>query len=58
MISREVLIQNLLDAIAEVVSTGGPWREKRDEIFGSATEDQKTALIEFISWFPEEEEEK
>lgn len=46
-------IQNLIDMIEAVVRapTGGTWQEKRDQILGTITEEETSALQEFASWF-------
>ena len=45
------LINDLLDSISEVVSSEGPWQEKRDAILKNCSDDLKTSLLEFIAWF-------
>jgi hypothetical protein len=54
----EVMIQKLLDILDDVVRADGTYKEKRDEILKLCKEDEKTNLIEFVSWFdPDETEE-
>jgi hypothetical protein len=47
----ETKIAILLEAIQEIVAAEGTWQEKKNEILGSATEEDKTALYEFVAWF-------
>lgn len=47
-------IQKLLEYITIVVNGNGSYAEKREKILDNATDDDKTALFEFVSWFPED----
>jgi hypothetical protein len=44
-------IEQLMEAIDDIVKAEGPWKEKKDKILESLTEDEKTNLYEFIVWF-------
>jgi hypothetical protein len=56
MALSEALVQNLLDAISEVVRAEGAYKEKREEILEYCTQEEETDLIEFTSWFEGVEE--
>lgn len=50
-------IDKLLELISEIVNISDiPYKEKAERILGSCSEDEKTALLEFVSWFDDEEE--
>lgn len=44
-------IEELLDLIVEVTAEGEPWKKKKQQVLDLASEEQRTALLEFISWF-------
>jgi len=46
-------ISRLLFFIDKIVSSNGSFREKRDAILAEASDDEKTSLFEFASWFEE-----
>jgi hypothetical protein len=50
------LIRNILENIHEYVNVGRSYAEKRDALFADATDDERMSLDEFLSWFPEDEE--
>ena len=47
----EKAIATLMDALDEVVRAAGTWQEKKNKILEIASEDEKTALYEFVAWF-------
>jgi hypothetical protein len=52
MTTDKRLVQQLLETIYDLVhSPGADWRSKRDDILNEASEDEKTALLEFCAWF-------
>jgi hypothetical protein len=50
---HEKQIETLIDAIEDVVKAAGTWTEKRTAILDYMTEEQKSALEEFVAWFEE-----
>jgi hypothetical protein len=53
-----VQIDKLLEAIQDIVGADGPYKDKVEKIMGSCSEDEKTALFEFVSWFDDIEYEE
>ena len=50
-------IRVLLSLIKSAMDLPGPtWHQKRDAIFEEASEEDKTNLAEFASWFAEHDE--
>lgn len=51
-------LEQLLDTMSDLVSSDGPWRNKRDKILEIAKSNNEwdMALSEFLSWFPDEDE--
>jgi hypothetical protein len=48
-------IEKLMQLIAELVNeTGSPWKEKRDAFLSECSDDDKSSLFEFVSWFSDE----
>jgi hypothetical protein len=48
---EDKLIDQLLEAIDNVISAEGNWKDKQVAILESCDTDQKTNLFEFLSWF-------
>jgi hypothetical protein len=48
-----VQIDKLMEAISDIVGADGSYKDKVEKILGSCSEDEKTALFEFVSWFDE-----
>lgn len=53
----ESRIEKLLELIDEAVSGEAPWRKKRGAILAKASDNDKINLIEFASWFEEDQPE-
>jgi hypothetical protein len=51
MALSEALIQNLLDAISNIVDAEGTYLEKKTEIMEYCSHDEETNLLEFVTWF-------
>lgn len=47
--------EQLLSNIEELVTSSAPWKDKKQLILDNASDEQKAALSEFISWFEEGE---
>jgi hypothetical protein len=48
-------IQQLLELIENIVNQGNvPWATKKQTILSVASENEATALEEFVSWFSED----
>lgn len=43
--------EQLLKFISEIVNSEGSYSEKRDAVYENASDDDKTNLAEFCSWF-------
>lgn len=52
------IIRQVLDSINDLVGADGPWADKYAAILKEATPDDITNLEEFVSWFPEGEDEE
>lgn len=49
-------IDKLLELIQDIVNdTSQPWNEKRNQILTQAHQDEVTALVEFATWFEDDE---
>jgi hypothetical protein len=53
--AMEKKIKQLLELISELVDGGDPYRGKAQMIREAASDDQRIALDEFVSWFKPEE---
>ncbi len=50
------LVDKLLENIHELVNASSQsYAEKKQLIIARADDDERTALMEFLSWFPDEE---
>ena len=44
-------IRHLLSLISQAIEAEGSWGEKRQSILNECSDEDKTALAEFASWF-------
>jgi hypothetical protein len=50
----EKQIETLLSTLDDIVRAGGTWTEKRDKIMEMASENDKTNIMEFVTWFDDD----
>lgn len=46
-------LEQFFDLLGDIVNEDGPYREKRKALVEAASEEDRTTLNEFISWFDE-----
>jgi hypothetical protein len=51
---NEMMIQRLLSTLDDIVRASGNWKEKGEKILASCSDDDKTNLMEFVTWFDDD----